>query len=513
MAVTPQSNEVVTQNYVRAFSQRGGPSPSNPVYFAGAQEQYLMIGDVSAPIRGNINPINVNDPQRRGGFRRIGTTIDAPDIPSSTITFKQRVGGPPWYNYNIDCPINFYESIGQCADPGDLKNGWQVLSIMSMGLASGRSLKGRAPFDGSEETTADIDFTFMGGVYDIGSIVLGEQAAVQVTTEVVDVVYGGGIACAQCGPANDGTRWLYALQQTAGGSSAVAPLVVYSTDFGRTWTTLAITGIAPGAIVTALVVIGSYLVVLSKSENAYYYASINQLTGVPGAFTKVTTGFVAGKTPNDIYVASANRAYIVGDGGYIYLLSDPTAGVSVLSAAGATTQNLLRINGADQTLYASGASNTILKSTNGGASWAATTSTVTGTIQALGVSNNLTVWVGTASGQVWYTETGGEVWTQSAAFANVTAVQDILWATAEVGYIAATRSGPTAVVFGTFDGGASWSEANTSRFPSAPTYGRPNRLAVPQVAVPGVAANNLAVGGLSGGLVDGVIYVGQAPIQ
>ena len=159
----------------------------------------------------------------------------------------------------------------------------------------------------------------MGGVYSLGGIVLGEQASVDVTTEVVDITYGNSQSCATCGPANDGTRTIYALQQTAGGSAAVAAKVLYSTDYGATWTASVVTGIGVGALATAIDIVGSYLVVLVKSDNAYYIAPINANTGAPGAWTKVASGFVAAKTPNDMYVDSPNRIYFVGDGGYIYV--------------------------------------------------------------------------------------------------------------------------------------------------------------------------------------------------
>ena len=49
MATNPQSNEVLTQNYIRAFTQRGGPGPSNQIRYAGAEEQYMMVGDIANP--------------------------------------------------------------------------------------------------------------------------------------------------------------------------------------------------------------------------------------------------------------------------------------------------------------------------------------------------------------------------------------------------------------------------------------------------------------------------------
>lgn len=515
MGVT-QSNENLTQAFIRAFTQRGGPSPANPLRFAGDEEQYLMVGDITNPDRGGISAINVNDPRRQGLFKRTGITIDAPDIPNNSVTFKQKFGGIPWYKFRLDCPLNIYEVEGQCDDLSDPINGWDTMNILSRGLSSDKTYAGRTPFDTTDESTTEIAFSWLGGVYSLGGIVLGETAAVDVTTEVIDIVYGSYQNCQNCGVADDGTRRIYALQQTAGGSSAVLGKVLYSTDGGATWTASSITGLGVGALVTAIDIVGRYLVVLVSGENAYYISPINALTGVPGAWTKVTTGFVATKNPNDMYVEGPNRVYFVGNGGYIYVSTNIAAGVSVLSAGGVTTNNLNRIHGQGNVLLAVGASNTSLKSTNRGASWVATTASVTGTHSAAAVYGPLNYWLGGANGGVGYldyTENGGETWNVvTLPGAALIGVHDIIWATAEVGYVLASRAGPTAVVFATFDGGRNWAETGSSQLPSAPTYGRPNRGAVPLVPDLQVAANNLAVAGLAGGLTDGIVLVGSSSV-
>lgn len=515
MAVT-QSNETYTQNFIRSFTQRGGPSPSNILRYAGMDEQYLMVGGISRPDRGGVNAINVNDPRVRGLFKRTGITIEPPDIPSASLTFKQMIQGVPWYQFRLNCPINVYESVGDCADPSDPLNGWITLTTLSRGLSSDKTYAGRTPFDGSDETTAEIAFAWLGDVYTVGGIAVGEQASVAVTTEVVDIVYGTTAICSDCGPANDGTKWIYALQQTAGGSSAVNGVVKYSVDYGATWADSAITGLAIGSLVTAIDIVGQYLVVVSKTELAYYVSQINQMTGVPGAWTKVQTGFVAAHGPNDLWVESPNAVYFVADGGYIYKSTNILSGVTTLTAAGQTTQNLTRIHGAAGTIVAVGAGNAILVSTNRGVTWGTPAAGVTGAHSAVSVIGPLEWWVGTldTTGKVWYTETAGAAWTQIAMpGAALTAIQDIVWPTNEDGWIAATRSGPTATIFQTTYGGVLWGESNTSRLPpTLPVFARANRIAVPTVPDLMVDANNIAIAGLGGGFTDGVIYIGSAPV-
>lgn len=518
MAGNSQPNEVVTRNFIRAFTQRGGPDPTIPILYAGMQEQYLMVGDISRPDRGGITAINVNDPRRRGLFKRTGYTSDAPDIPNNTITFRQYFTGIPWYDFRLDCPVNIYEAVGLCNDPADPVNGWITMKILSQGISTDRSSAGRTPFDESDVSTTDIGFSWTGDVYDIGGIVLGEQGATDVTTEVVDIVYGGYQNCANCGTPNDGTKWIYALQQTAGGSSSVNGKVLYNTNYGQgSWTALAITNLGAGSIVDAIDIVGNYLVVVSSTDNAYYITTINQLTGVPNStWTKVTTGFVAAKEPKDVFVESPGRVYFVGNGGYVYVSTNIAAGVSVLNAGATTTNNLSRIHGDSGVLLAVGASGTVIKSTNQGASWVPTTTQLSGTLQACAVRTAYSLWAGNSAGVTSYSTNQGETWTTLASLPGSAAagIFDIVWASAEVGYICATRTGPTAVLFGTFDGGYTWFEGPCSRFPALPgSYGRPNRLAVPSSPDIVTASNNIAVAGLAGGLTDGIVLIGSAPVR
>lgn len=520
MAGNSQPNETITRNFIRAFTQRGGPGPSVITRYAGNQEQYLMVGDISRPDRGGITAQNVNDPRRRGLFRRTGITIDPPDIPSNTVTFRQFYGGPAWYKYRLDCPINIYESEGLCGDPADFVNGWITMQILSQGLSADKGYAGRTPFDESDISTTDVGFSWTGDVYTIGGISLGEQGATDVTTEVIDIVYGGFQNCANCGVPNDGTKWIYALQQTAGGSSSVNGKVLYNTNYGAgSWTANAITGLGVGSLVDAIDIVGNYLVVVSSTDNAYYISPINQLTGVPSStWTKVSTGFVALKQPKDIFVESPSRIYFVGNGGYVYVSTNIAAGVSILNAGSTTTQNLARIHGDSGVLLVVGASGAVIKSLNKGATWISTTTQLAGTLQACAVRSQYSLWAGNSAGVMSYSDDQGETWTTLATLTGVaaTGISDVIWASAEVGYVCATRTGPTAVIFTTFDGGYTWCEGSngiiSSRFPNTPTYGRPNRLAFPPSPDIMVATNNIAVAGLAGGLTDGIVLIGAAPV-
>lgn len=508
-------DQVVTQKHIRAFTQRGGPRPNNRTRFAGADEQLMQFGDVTTPVRGGTDPIRVHDPYRRGGYKNIGSTVSAPDFDSGSIEFMIKHGGISWIAGDLTCPNNFYEAAGVCKNPADLQMGWSdYVRVYSYGQANERTTTGNTSFEDDEGNMHEVEFTYEGGVYEIGGLGFGEQGAAQVEREVVDLVYGGSTDCGNCGAADDGTQRIYAVTKSSGSGSPGTPAeVVYTTNGGSTWSNVNITGLGAAVDPTGIAVVGNFLVVLDTAGNGYYYAELNTLTGAPGAWTNVTTGFVAASQPNDIYVASPSEVYFAGQGGYVYKSTDITAGVTALNAGAATTTDLIRIHGADETIVAVGESGVIIISTNRGVTFAtATTTPTSATIRALAVMDQFRFWIGTSGGKVYYTLNQGAIWTEQT-FSGATVIDDIVFATDEVGYVAARTSAPAARLFSTFTAGYAWSSSATAGNPrilNFPTFNYANRLAVP-TNVPNVtAANNVALGGLSGGGTDGVIFLGVA---
>ena len=502
-----KADEIGTQKHHRTFIQYGGPRPGNPAKYAGQDAQYLSLTGVANPESGGIDPVWVHDPYRVGRFRLVARSVSPADLPNATVTFREKHGGISRALLK-NCTFNIYEVVGRCKDLSDLMRGWtDYVQIYEAGEVTDKDEGDRTSFD-SDDAIENALSVVWSNIYPIGALSFGESAAGEVSREVVDVTYAPGNVCV-----NDcdwGDQRIYALANTSGAGSPGLPAeVIYSVDGGVSWNQVNIDGCGASEVVYAIDVAGIYLVVIGT--NAYYFAEINSKTGVPGSFTKVTTGFVASKSPRDLYVLSPREVFFCGLGGYVYKATDITAGVSVVNAGVATAQNLSRINGdGNEVIVASGATGAIIKSENRGLSFSTTTlSPEASTLQALEVLDENIYWVGCSTGRVYYTTNGGETWTpKTLPGASGGAVYDIVFPTRSVGYISWSDATPTARLYTTFDGGEDWGYSAT-RINNWPVFDRGNRIACPATEDAGWACNSVVVAGLAGDGTDGIVIVGN----
>jgi photosystem II stability/assembly factor-like uncharacterized protein len=505
-------DEIVTAKHKRTFLQIGDARPNKPVSYAGQDAQYISVTGVSNPESGGIDPIYVHDPRRPGKYRLVGRTVSPADLPSATVVFREKHGIIPRALLK-SCPFNVYEPTGTCKDLSDFLAGWSdYVLIYAGGEVTDKDLGDRSPFDSDDAIENSLSVTWR-DIYPVGALGFGEGATTQVDREVIDLVYAPGYLCADC---DWGDQRIYAIATTSGGGSPGLPAeVIYSSDGGATWSQVNIDGMGATEAPLAVDIVGNYLVVIGSG--AYYFAEINAKTGVPAAFTKVTTGFVAAKNPTDLFVASPREVYFSALGGYIYKSTDITSGVSVLNAGSATTQNLNRIHGVENTIVAVGASGVVVKTNNRGATWAATSAVPeVSTLQAVQVLSDDRYWVGSsATGRLFWTQDGGEVWTQKR-LPGVTdgsgGIYDIVFASQEVGYVSYSNTTPTATLYATWNGGADWAKS-APRILNWPTLDRANRIAVPATDDAGWASNAVAIAGLAGDGSDGIILVGVAGKQ
>lgn len=508
----PSTAEITTTQMRRIFIQFGGPLPNNAVRFAGLSGQYMVLEGVTRPLR-TIEPIRVYNPRFAKRYQNVGRSISAPDFPTATLQVLENRGTLPFQLGSLDCPFNLYLPVGLCEDLSDFNLGWQwIVEIVSFAEATQVDEGARMAWEEDNQVQDAIALT-LEAKYAIGALSFSPEAATNVDREVIDVVYGGGIQCGDCGPANDGTQWIYAVTTTSGAGSPGLPAeVTYSVNGGLTWFSTNIDGFGASEVPLAIDVVGNRLIVLG--EDAHYWATVNR-QGIPGTWTKVTSGYVAAGTPRDIYVLGPNEVFFCGDLGYIYRAADITSGVEVIDAGNATSDNLLRISGdGNNTLVAAGAGSAVVKSINRGLQWATTLaepSAIPLDIYAVCVKSPEVYWVGTAnSGRIFFTVDGGETWTEKGFTGSGAGnVRDIVAATDEVMWFVHDNNNPTGFLWASWNGGADWTrnDAGGARILNWPVLDRINRLATPD-STRQISANFLAAGGLDGNGTDGILLLG-----
>lgn len=514
----PKADEIITQQHKRYFYQLRGSAPYNVLKYGGQDGQYLVIESGTLPI-GDVAAINVGDPAQFKKFKRVGSEVSAPDFDTFSVMFLEQHGGIPRQLYNmVDCVTTFFEATGVCKDPSILsRNNGDYVKLYARGLATSTEAGGSA-FDSDTQVEDTIDFSAEGGIYLVGALAVGEEAASEIYSEVIDVVYGSQINCGACGPDDDGTQKIFWVINNTVASPGVGPAVGYSLDGLATQTVTAINGATSNDIPVAIDIVGDYLVVAFRdaTTGGYFYARLNDVTGAPGTWTKVSAGFVSGSQPLDMYVANGREVYFCGNGGYIYKSTNILSGVDVSNAGDTTADNLNRIKGNGSLVVAVGDGAAVVYSPNQGASWAAATfSPAAFSLDALEVIDDYLWWVGTDGGELFYTNTRGEsAWTEVTLPALTggapAAIQDLAFVTDEVGYVVASTSGPAGLFYSTVSGGAEWEEGSVNTFP---TVDRINRLAYPVVSNRSVASNNLAFAGLAGNGADGVLMLGAAAVK
>lgn len=506
----------LSQGMRRIFAQYGGSLPANVLKYHGKDGQYMAFTGAARPIRGGYEPMQLPDPDNAKKWVNVGAASSPAGLPTGTLEIRERRGAIPFTFGALDCPTTIYIPAGDCKTLSDFDFGWtDYLEIHGDGRALDVDSGDRAVFDADEMLGQSVNYVF-DRAYAVGSLNLADAGAAAVVAPLSDATFANQLACPECGLANDGTRFRYALQA---GAVASKPAVIYSPDYGATWTSVTIDTAVNAEVPTTIRVVGKYLLVSSPTAGGattggYYYVEINQDTGVPGsAWTKVVSGFVATFEPRDMFVLTQNEIFFVGDGGAIFKLSGLGEAVVQLSSPLAT--DLLRIHGRGETIVAVGASGKTIVSYNRGVNFSVTavdadSASLTG-IQVLGAKY---FWVVTADGQKYYTMNGGATWIEKVMPSTAPAsFSDIVFATQEVGYSLATVTDVNRLFY-TNNGGVTWQRAanNSPRILNQPAFLLGSRIAVPRLSDNLLSANTILIAGTATGGTDGALYQANANI-
>jgi photosystem II stability/assembly factor-like uncharacterized protein len=465
--------------------------------------EYFGCASLDGPSqsKGAVKPVYCPSSEARNKWEQVATIRSAPAM--GTTGFAQHMSRfllDPWFEIDEKgCKFNTLIPLGACQRPDQLSDWDAVIALVNCYLTDIKlpKLNTDNPDDNS---VVDITGTFsFEQMKRITRLSFEEQADTILLSELIAGFYNDVQQCGECGTPSDGCSKQYWLQTANAGSPGKSSQVIYTLNGGSTWAALDIPSLG-GLSGTEMVAFGPYCVVFSKATNSLVWIKFSDLdAGLTSGWSAVTTGFVAAKGPNAAYVKSGTQAFIAADGGYIFEMTSPAAGVTVLTDGSITTQNLNAIDGNADVIVAVGASNVVLKSINGGLSFSLLVGPVlTANLTAVKCITPSTWFVGGnvgGVGSLWYTNDYGISWHQISV-GTITTVEDIKFVDELVGYIAVTK-GANGYVYRTIDGGTNW-------FASAPyIQGLPTNIVIKAVAVCGY--NEVTAGGWKTAGGDGLL--------
>lgn len=427
-----------------------------PEYFSCYRAQAVSKGF------GDVTDIECPDPERPGAYIKIGQ-YQAGDE-RATVTLEGR--------YAVDlrsrmlqlgtkkCPLDVVIHFGDCEDLSDFNNFKKALYLVDAQLTSydtedlgSLQSEDTAPVNETVEVSARL-------IYDIISLTFAKKAEDIVTNEVLDVVICDEVSCGNCAEESGGCEKVFAVTKAAGGSPGTPPDVVFTLDGGLVWYAHDIDTLLTTEDPTGVHCVSGYLVVVSNDAGSESYVDLDELDGIQDpAFIEVTTGFVTGGEPNAID-SVGTKAFIVGDNGYIYQMTDPTSGVTVLDAGVATTSKLLDVDMLNRNFAVVVGNDGVIIVCEDGETWQLAESSPVGVgvpINAVLVLSKNIWLIGLSNGTLYYTLDGGENWTlKGFPGSGSGSVADLVKASDEVLYMSHTTAAGVGRVLASFDAGHSW---------------------------------------------------------
>ena len=413
---------------------------------------------------GDVEDIKVPHPNNYDRFNTIGEIRGEEERPTTSLVGRYaadlrstllRLG-------KIGCPNDVQLHIGKCTDASEFDTFTKAVIMESILLTNvGTDDLGALQPDERSlvNETGDISAAEL---YEVLPLLAQEVAKDVVLNEAIDIVYCDLIQCGECDGVSDGCQRAFGVTLSIGGSAGTPGDVIHTPDGGATWYADDVDTLGADEDPSALACVGLYIVVVSNDDCALHYApkaDFNVYTDP--AFARVATGFVpAVGCPNDIW-SIGPVAFVVGDGGYVYLLTDPTAGVTVLdagAAAGGTQLNA--VHALDENFAVAVGQNGDVIYTESQTLWTPTNTQPVGigiNLMCVWVKSELEWWVGTDDGRVFITYNKGETWNLNTFPGSGTGiVWDIGMSTASVVYIAHETAADAGRILRSYNGGNSW---------------------------------------------------------
>ena len=421
--------------------------------------EFITFGfadSVTSP-SGAVDRINVSSPDRAGKYLEIGTMQSPPDRSTVDLTAKlsQNSASKFLELKRKGCPFDILIITGSCRDLKN-PNDYEKIFYLPNAQATEWNTTALGAFD-SDDSVAETLPTSTGEPFELLPLSYASRGSDIITNQLLDVIVSDIASCGDCDDISDGCQKIFAITLNAGGSPGTPADVVFSLDKGVTWLAHDIDSLSGNP--SAIAEVSTYIVVTSNADGSIEIALKSEFAAdTDPSFSTVTTGFVTGGEPNDIW-SLGTTAFIVGDGGYVYLLTEPTAGVTVIDAGVAVQDNLNAVHAISEDFaVAVGNAGSIIRTTTGSI-WSSITSPVGVGVNfnAIWIQNEKLWFIGGDDGVLYYTKDGGTTWsTKTFPGSGSGVIYDISFSNENVGYLAHTTTAPLGRILETIDGGNSW---------------------------------------------------------
>lgn len=468
---------------------------------------FLSMGGIDKSF-GAVNQISEPSKTKLGKYDRVGTFRDEDDRVTTSLVghFAQSIKSKMLQLALEGCPTDFQLHIGECENPSIFNDFQKIIIFEDVFFESYSTddLGSLEPADQSKvDETGEVSATRL---YEFLPMSFASKVPAVVTNQLIDVIVCDTASCGDCEEESNGCQKIMAVTIAAGGSPSTPADVVFSLDGGLTWLAHDIDTMSASDTPTGIACLGADVVVISNDTGSLHTSLISSFNALDDpAFTEVSTGFVVGGEPNDIWVVG-NKAFIVGDGGFIYITSDAGSGVTAIDSGSATTGDLNAVNAlSEEFAVAVGDGGIIVKIDNDIATLITTTPVGVGVnFNAVWVKSEQEWYLGANDGTLRYTLDSGVTWTTiSLPGGTPSSITDIAMSSASIMYVSGIMASKGEIWL-SVNGGSSFIRA-----PRSASGGIPASDSVDAIAVCNEDVDFVVGVGLADDAADGFIVIGS----
>jgi len=436
------------------------------------QPKYLgchMLADVTIP-KGDVTLTYCPDPSGPNKYKVKRSYQGEPG--AVTFSIETDIEGVADYLEGVSCPVNLFVNMVDCGRKDVFTNYvrsflLQNATVTSEGLAS---LVARQP---SDETPSTQTFEFSAEILSRIYGLTAARVAIAETTGLNDIHFCNPQKCADdCGAAEDICTDGVAVSDAPAGSPSWDADIWSTSNEGAAWTATAADPFSAGENIISVVCFqygrSTTRWLIARDADAANPMEVGYSDDGGVTWTMVEVGTVnnlGAVGPGALFALDGNHIWLALSGGYVYFSSDGGATWTEQTAGNVTANDLSGVHFANESDgMAVGASDTVIRTADGGTTWEAATATGGGnTLNTVAENDNYGIWwTGDNGGNLYYSGDRGTTWT-SRAFDGSGAgeVQDIKFFTDLVGWMVHDSAAPVGTLFRTRDGGYHWEEITT----------------------------------------------------